>query len=291
MLRDRTSRRFLYISILLNLLFILVPTVWEEAVLRALVPTPSAEEPVEQRLAFRFVETPDIPPDQPPETETELISDKDLRASNPVAPAELPVGQAYAEGILEFPSMETPAGETVSSESGQRTTGPTPRARADDGPRESGAGEVPRAEERLAFPEVDERVRSSPPSGGAPPQLPADQRQWRAEDQFEIGLSTYAWEWAPYLSMLKRRIESNWYPPAAFWLGIAQGQTALRFRILPDGRVVQFQTLSELGHQSLHLASRNAIRSSIPLPALPPDFPEDFLDITVQFRYILLPRG
>ena len=64
-----------------------------------------------------------------------------------------------------------------------------------------------------------------------------DQKEFSA-DQLgdDISLSTYAWEWAPYINAFKRKLYTVWFtPPAYYRLGLIHGQTIIRFTITKDG--------------------------------------------------------
>lgn len=103
-----------------------------------------------------------------------------------------------------------------------------------------------------------------------------------------ITLNTTAWDFAPYLLDLKRRIRQKWIPPVAFaQLGAIHGYTWVNFRIYPDGRMQDLSVVETEGHDSLHRASVNAIKGAAPFRPLPDHFPEDYLEITFGFYYLL----
>jgi len=103
-----------------------------------------------------------------------------------------------------------------------------------------------------------------------------------------ITINTTAWDFAPYLLDLKHRIKQHWIPPLAFTaLGSVHGYTWVRFRVYPDGSLHQLEVIETEGHESLHRASANAVRGAAPFRPLPDDFPEDYLDITFGFYYLL----
>ncbi len=65
------------------------------------------------------------------------------------------------------------------------------------------------------------------------------------------------------------------------------GETLLRFRIYPAGRLEALELLNTKGHKSLVGTSVEAIKISAPFPALPDDFPEPFLEVTGKFIYFV----
>lgn len=103
-----------------------------------------------------------------------------------------------------------------------------------------------------------------------------------------FSINTTAWDFAPYLLDLKQRIKQHWIPPIAFTaLGAIHGYTKINFRIYPDGRMEGLAVVETNGHDSLHRSSMNAIKGAAPFRPLPKDFPEDYLDITFGFYYLL----
>ncbi|MFC1568840.1 hypothetical protein ACFL4L_01270 [bacterium] len=105
------------------------------------------------------------------------------------------------------------------------------------------------------------------------------------EESGGISFNTYAWEWAPFMFQLKERIQKNIFPPASFTrLGFG-GAHLIRFRIARNGGFTGPDLLGFEGDRVLTETSANAITLSKPFPPLPDDFPESFLEVTVQFRY------
>ena len=103
-----------------------------------------------------------------------------------------------------------------------------------------------------------------------------------------ISINTTAWDFAPYLLNLKHRIKQHWIPPLAFTaLGAIHGFTKINFRIYPDGRMEGLSIVETNGHKSLHRSSKNAIKGAAPFRPLPDHFPEEYLDITFGFYYLL----
>lgn len=114
-----------------------------------------------------------------------------------------------------------------------------------------------------------------------------NQQDGSVEEFGSFSLNTYAWEYGPYLLEVKRRIQRNMYPPPSFThLGIG-GVNVIRFRILQDGTLVTPEVLAVQGDQVLVETSGNALQVSAPFPALPKNFPEDYLEVTAKFQYII----
>jgi len=114
-----------------------------------------------------------------------------------------------------------------------------------------------------------------------------NQEKFSSDKLGDLSLSTYAWEWAPYLNAFKRKLRSVWFPPAAFYMGLIQGHTVVKFSISKDGQLLDLEVLEQKGHKSLEISSVNAIKSVFPFKKLPANFPDDKLEITGQLSYIL----
>jgi outer membrane biosynthesis protein TonB len=137
-------------------------------------------------------------------------------------------------------------------------------------------------------------ARPSSPATAAPAgdRLPApevDQRLTRAEAGSAFSLNTTAWEWAPYMQRLKAQIERHISPPAAFYYGTAAWISRVRFRIGPDGRLLEFRLLDHRGVDNLQYVALDAITGAADYEPLPPGFPEPYLEITGNFYFNVIP--
>ncbi|MFH1070700.1 MAG: energy transducer TonB [Candidatus Glassbacteria bacterium] len=297
---DVSLKKALIISLLLHLLLLWVPM---RAIIRekAEVAADELKEDID-RMSFIFVETPENAAESRVQQITPFISDKNLAASNPEAPQDLTAGMPYQEGRSEVAAM---------------TPEPSPPARAPQGvtdgsdrQKKEQAEQQKKEQEQSSFDalkQLEALGRLAPPQTEQPPQLQPsaqpqqpqgepsrpyapsaprfDNRQSRAPVGSDFKLSTYAWNWAPYLKELKRRIENNIYPPPAFYMGLIHGRTFLRFKIQQDGTMTDFELITYTGHESLKNTSVHSISASAPFLPLPSDFPEPYLEITVGFFY------
>lgn len=179
----------------------------------------------------------------------------------------------HSEG--EIPIVDNPTSEVGAEGGGKSELPPLPEERAD----------LAEAFRRSKFLDI-----SSPsPKASLREQIPQFDNSGSVRASFGgISVNTTAWDFAPYLLELKHRIKQHWIPPFAFTaLGAVHGYTKVNFRIYPDGRMQALSVIEEEGHDSLHRASANAIKGAAPFRPLPEDFPEDYLDITFGFYYLL----
>lgn len=265
--RDRTIYWSVIISILLHGI-VLAPF------LRDIVHTDifkaSERPPIAVPIEFELVS----PPEQPTQSDraSKYLSTVSSQASDR-DPANDDSPLPKSPGVIPIPDTPSPA---PGAEGGGRQELP------------------PLPQEEASLSEAFERSRfSSPSSPQRAPSLPEENPEFenRRSARASVGgisINTTAWDFAPYLLDLKQRIKQHWIPPLAFTaLGAVHGYTKIHFRIYPDGSMVNLEIVESKGHDSLHRASRNAIRGAAPFRALPKDFPEEFLDVTFGFYYLL----
>jgi hypothetical protein len=273
MLDDRISRVALTISLLLH--GALMAPLWERW--SPVASDSAAVTPPPEPIAVRLVD-PQEGPEARPEEPTPNVSDADRKAAQPDAPEDLPRGEAFHAGESPVP------------------TTPRDLPREGDGARESEAsapaqpGEG-RTDPRLALGSatIGARPRTPEAPGSRLPAPEVDQRLTRAEAGSAYTLNTTAWEWAPYMQRLKARIEAHISPPAAFYYGAAAWISRVRFRIGPDGQLLEFRLLDHRGVENLQYVALDAIRGAADYEPLPPGFPEPYLEITGNFYFNVFP--
>lgn len=243
----------------------------------------------ERLLAFRLVETPASARVETPPDRATAVSDKNARAQNPEAPEHLPDGEAYSplrsplrgEGGLE--GTET-GGSALSSE---RTSSQQETAEAEHSA-QTEQGNAPTILRTSRTPKFSPEVLGQPITPPTVPEAGGGEQDSRSRYIGPFSLNTYAWDWAPYVLQMKRKLERNLYPPPAFTrLGIISGNVVLRFRVMPDGHVEGLTVEDYDCHPSLVETSVQAVRSSSPFKPLPRDFPEPYLELRWTFMYIV----
>jgi hypothetical protein len=310
MLEDRISRVALAVSLLLH--GALAAPLWERWSPLAADPAPVTAAPAAEPISFRLVD-PQPGPDARPEAPTPNVSDADRRAAQPDAPEDLPLGEAFRAGTSPIPSTPRPAGArpraaSAASSAPAPSASPSPSRtdpsetaaedRRPDAPGEDPEPVTTRTDPRLSLGPERIGARREPPAAesetaaAAGARLPApevDQRLTRAEAGSAFSLNTTAWEWAPYMQRLKARIEEHIAPPAAFYYGTAAWISRVRFRIAPDGRLMDFRLLDHRGVENLQYVALDAITGAADYEPLPPGFPEPYLEITGNFYFNVLP--
>ncbi len=265
-------------AILLHILFLLL----ENPLWRAAIIVPQPEKiPTSPPLTFEFVDVPQNRDDAPPE-ETSLLAARD-NISRDQQTAPLPESHTpFSEGIsraknIAAPAPGRPRSETQSAERTQETTD----------------NSFSFVEVLQKNPEEARKERERAVLGGELPQsrTDMDNSKTRALERGGLQLSTYAWDFAPYMQYLKRHIDRHIYPPRAFELGIIDGRTVVKFRIWRDGRLEGPELIDYEGHGLLRDTSLKAVELSAPFKALPPDFPDEYLDIVGTFEYLIFRKG
>lgn len=295
--RDRESRarrRIILLSVLLHLLFL---ALWDSAVrldLAALIPAVPAPPPQAAPLVFDL-QPPDLPreviatPDDARTTSTpqkaDFLSDKNALARNQEPAPPLPeTGEPFSRGDL--PSHDLPASPPV-PEQPLRPEPARPEAQAGDERQIDGA-ETEASAGRVMPQEQPTDTAPRRPLRFDLPGVPHRQLEGRAAEEGGLSFNTYDWDFAPYMLALKRRIGRNIFPPLAYsMLGMIDGDTMLRFKIYPNGRLADLELLGYRGHRTLMETSRSAITISAPFPALPADFPKPYLEVTARFSYFV----
>ena len=298
MFKNRSFKISLFVSVALHLLLLLLyrPLTGIARFLPAAETFAAAETESFQPLTFELVET---PPDAEGEPEqADFLSDRNARARDMNPSADLEPGLSYSEGLSEYRIFA--GGGDFSEQMAQlmqpdRIENMAPEniepERTD--PPENGDLEVQRRENR-AFqqPRFSREMlagtgrRSDVPASSFSDDVNWDNREFSAEDLGGISLNTYAWDFAPYILYMKRRIRNHVYPPPAFYqMGAISGEVVLRFRVHRGGETSDLEMISYKGHKALTETSLNAVRGSSPFRPLPESFPEKYLELTWTFIY------
>lgn len=231
---------------------------------------PEITEPVVIPIEFELVSPPDRP--TPTNRLSKYLSTVSSAASD-VAETDTRSDLPQSEGVVPIP--DTPSDRDGAEGGGESELPPLPEEDSDLGEafRRSKFLEEKSPRRDLSFPErqIDFNNEGST-------QASID----------GISINTTAWDFAPYLLELKHRVKQHWIPPLAFTaLGAIHGYTSVRFRIFPDGHMEALAVLEAEGHESLARASVGAIKGAAPFRPLPESFPEDFLEVTFGFYYLL----
>lgn len=208
---------------------------------------------------------------------SDLLADRNSRARNPELLDEFG-NQPFSTGSLPFENLSNP--EIPLAASAQSVKKFSRDALGKDA---MDAAELSNAEQSS---NEEARSGSAAANDSYTPDQNWAQKKFSADEMGDISLSTYAWEWAPYIYALKRKLYQVWSPPVAYYyLGLIHGYTVIQFSISREGRLLGYKVLEQYGHESLQQTSENAIVALFPFKALPANFPEDQLTITAKLIY------
>ncbi len=226
----------------------------------------------EERLVFELVETPRDVEQEMPEAEPDFASDKSTKASDP-AENDLPEdNKPYHADIADF--VQTPKPQQENEQQEETIQNETSRILSELQNKQKSFLETFEAQKQMQDLSQDNADYEN---------LLSD-----VKNRGGMSLNTYQWEFAPYLLEMKRKVQSHNNPPFAFThLGAVSGDVLLRFKVLQDGSVQDLEILNSTAHYSLENTSTRAIQFSAPFKPLPENFPNEYLEITALFSYIL----
>ncbi len=314
MLKNRSYRIALGVSLVIHiLLFLLYKPV---AGISGLLDLAKADTQPDEPLTFELVdsyeqpqelvETPeDARVDAPPK-DAQFLSDKNAQAQDMMDNSDLPDGLSFSDGISDYRTFAGggPVGDPTAMQDqlsqqeqeeldGEQETGEDQRVQeGEQDPYKD--GDVPLLNQQLSA--QQKKFSKDVLRGTTNPASPfasqySDDANWNnqqsnAEALGGISLSTYEWDYAPYLLYMKRRIRDHLYPPTAFMqMGAISGDVTLRFILRRDGTVRDLKLIDNRGHNSFIDPSLNSIKASDPFKPLPDNFPDPHLELTWTFVY------
>lgn len=290
---------------------------------------PVADEPALPPLEFRFVDMPETPTDETPDTE--VMSDVDRVAADmserddaedPFSEGNTPqeVLRSEPESALQ-PVPETPPSAVVPESVAEATpdvepSSADPAAASTDETRET---DTATAEETVSRPEAT--TPAAQPLATSAPVLPPPRRdtlrnsllrglqQYIEPEIFAnadggvdgsqglVSFDTKGYDLGAYIAQVLRIIERNWktnIPPAARWRG-QEGAIFVNMSIIrdlqggDDKAIITVTRSWSSGKPAFDQAALLALEISSPLPPLPSFFPYDQLDGRLGFLYNLDP--
>jgi TonB family protein len=270
-----TANLYLAISILLHLAILLVLGLGQWGSRH--VETDAWEQQRKDGLVFEVVEVPDRVAEERPDAKTRLVSDRSARAAD-MSPEDMEDKEdPHSEEDLTLEAYDR------SDAAGKE---PDPRSPADVERQSDLTGDL------AWIRSIDflEEMKTGPEHGSAGKPVRRSNLRSSTERHGGISFNVYNWDFAPYMLAMKKKVESHLFPPYAFThMGAISGTNVVRFIVLPDGRVTDLVVLDSDAHSSLDVTSLRAIELSLPFLPLPKDFPEEYLEVTAHFAYILGP--
>jgi TonB family protein len=256
-----------------------------------------AERSLSHPITFELVETPESAQVEKPVEDALFLSDKNTRAQDMYQGTDLPKGLPYSEGTTQYKIFAGGGNPGSPSQSMPQSEIPQQDGQENTHKEQNRENELKEAAGLFANSYVA-RQKFSPKllygsgenaSGGSDAFTDGmnwDNRNFSADALGGVSLSTYAWDFAPYIYYMKKRLRDHIYPPPAFYsMGAISGEAMLRFKLFRDGRVENLELLNYTGHKALAETSLSAVKASSPFKQLPKNFPDEFLELTWTFIY------
>jgi TonB family protein len=99
-----------------------------------------------------------------------------------------------------------------------------------------------------------------------------------------MSIALKGYDLMPWATSVVDRIQLNWILPAVLEVP-DKARISMIVVIKKTGELDSIEILEGTSIEALDQAALEALRSSLPFPALPADFPGDLLEITFEFRY------
>jgi TonB family protein len=204
-------------------------------------------------------------------------------------PAEKPRGQ----GPSPEPSPPTPA-------PADRPTPPQTAANtATPPPIPSVPAPTPRPQQTQPATQQPPAPRGGPPPGGALGEALKNLNRYAQDQQLDnpnggnevdpaIQFDSKGVEFGPWLRRFVAQVKRNWFVPMAAMS--LKGHVVITFNVHKDGRITDLQVLRPSDIVAFNNAALNALATSNPTMALPPEYPADKAFFTVTFYYNESPR-
>ncbi|HUU04839.1 MAG TPA: hypothetical protein VMZ49_03060 [Patescibacteria group bacterium] len=291
----KVKKQIILLSILLHILFL---SFWESAFkLDISRPFAAPAKPLNPPLVFdlqqpqqprEVIATPADAPTTPKPQKADFLSDKNALARNQEPAPGLPLSDdPYSRG--DFLSHDLPPQPPSPEKEIAPPVKPEDNPTQAEKNREAAKNDLAADENaEMTRPRDSEAAKAKNPLRLELPGVLHQQLDERAAAEGGLSFNTYNWDFAPYMLALKERIGRNIFPPLAFSkLGMIDGDTLLRFKIYPDGRLSDLELIGYSGHRTLMETSRFAVTASAPFPNLPADFPKSYLEVTAKFSYFV----
>lgn len=254
---------------------------------------PLSFELVDPNEPRELVETAEDARVKKPPRDAEFLSDKNARNQDQHEMTQLPEGQAYSEGLSEFNTFRG----GLNLQNPQTRNDQENRASQEKSSAQYESGEPIYEKNPMTMGKQQfskELLQQSTPHHNRPgpdeytDDVDRDNRNSDARALGGVSLSTYEWDYAPYLLYMKRRLKERLYLPQTFVRdGAITGQVTVQFRLKRNGSVENLRMVNQKGHTAFISPTLNTVRASSPFKPLPDSFPDPYLDLTWTFVYTI----
>ncbi len=110
-----------------------------------------------------------------------------------------------------------------------------------------------------------------------------NERGGQPEQDAQISFDSKGVDFGWWLRRFVAHVKSNWFIPQM--AQITSGRVVITFNVHRNGFITDIEVIKSSGHRALDSAAVNALRTSSPTVALPPEYPDDKAFFTVTFLY------
>lgn len=242
---------------------------------------PDNEQPIPEEVTFVYPENKPIKKkprevvqnmnetDEVP-TDASLLSDRNSKARNPEKSGQLSQ-TPMSKGNTPF--------QNLSGAQAKKSFSPKRNKTFNKDALRGSSAKTPTEEYR------EQLQRAATSADSIPTNQMFNQKNFSVDNIGAITLSTYKWNWAPYLHKMKAKLARVAIPPIAFYMGLIHGKTVVIYEVGKEGQLLNLRVLDHQGHESLRVSSINAFESLFPFLPLPEDFPDETLTIVFTLVY------
>ena len=110
-------------------------------------------------------------------------------------------------------------------------------------------------------------------------------REAIVRNQNEFSLSTYEWDYAPWMREFESRLYEKWEAPEASLTGENSGIVFLKVIVEKNGAFSEIEVKNNTGRESLAVASVASVRKISELLPLPEHFVDENLELHLKLQY------
>lgn len=213
----------------------------------------------------------------PPQAE---VSDMDRRATTRARPPVPENAAPYSQGntldkVVGGPKAEPPRGDNGNASSGAEAPPPSDAPAiqpAEPAPSKAAGQGLARSLQNLSNFLRQDNYQND--------------RGGQAEQDAQISFDAKGVDFGWWLRRFVAHVKSNWFIPQM--AQITPGRVVITFNVHRNGFITDIEVLRSSGHRALDQAAVNALRTSSPTVALPPEYPDEKAFFTVTFLYNVL---
>ena len=267
----------LVFHLLLTVLYLLTPEGFFASNVVPVMPAPAPQDNVQFVMMEPLMERSVPPPAQAEASDLDRRATTRERAPVPENAAPFSRGNTI-DKVVGAPAAESPRGDNGSAPPSPNadSTPPAPDApavaTADATPPKAAGQGLARSLQNLSNYLKQDNYQND--------------RGGQAEQDAQISFDSKGVDFGWWLRRFVAHVKSNWFIPQM--AQITPGRVVITFNVHRNGFITDIEVIKSSGHRALDSAAVNALRTSSPTVALPPEYPDDKAFFTVTFLYNVL---